>query len=380
MPAERVVVAMSGGVDSSVAAALLVAEGHEVIGATMQIWPSWLPANRAEGGCCSLAAVEDARRVAATLGIPYYVLDLQESFADGVIRPFAEAYLRGVTPNPCLACNTRIKFRALLAKARALGATRLATGHYARSGFDPARGRYLLWRGADPRKDQSYALYGLDQEQLAASLFPLGGLRKDEVRALARDRGLAVAEKGESQEICFIPDHDYAGFLCAYRREALAPGPIVDRAGRVLGRHKGLACYTVGQRRGLGIAAPEPLYVLELRPESNEVVVGPEEALYQGELWAGEVNWIGLAPPLPASVQVMAKIRYSAPPAAAVVYPLAGGRAKVVFGRPQRAIAPGQAVVFYRGDEVLGGGTIGSASDHVRYDRGDRSRGTGSIS
>ena len=365
MPAKRVVVAMSGGVDSSVAAALLVEEGYDVIGATMQIWPSWLPASQAEGGCCSLAAVEDARQVAAALGIPYYVLNLQEPFEDEVIRPFAEAYLRGVTPNPCLVCNTRLKFGSLLAKARALGATRLATGHYARSGFDPGKGRYFLRRGVDPRKDQSYALYGLDQGQLAASLFPLGGLRKGEVRSLARDRGLGVAEKGESQEICFIPDDDYAGFLRTYRHEALAPGPIVDRAGCLLGHHQGLARYTVGQRRGLGIAAQEPLYVLALRPASDEVVVGPEEALYQGELWAEEINWISLATPLPASVEVRAKIRYSAPLAEAVVYPQDERRAKVVFDRPQRAVAPGQAVVFYQGDEVVGGGTICFIADSV---------------
>ena len=352
-------------VDSSVAAALLVEEGYDVIGATMQIWPSWLPASQAEGGCCSLAAVEDARQVAAALGIPYYVLNLQEPFEDEVIRPFAEAYLRGVTPNPCLVCNTRLKFGSLLAKARALGATRLATGHYARSGFDPGKGRYFLRRGVDPRKDQSYALYGLDQGQLAASLFPLGGLRKGEVRSLARDRGLGVAEKGESQEICFIPDDDYAGFLRTYRHEALAPGPIVDRAGCLLGHHQGLARYTVGQRRGLGIAAPEPLYVLALRPASDEVVVGPEEALYQGELWAEEINWISLATPLPASVEVRAKIRYSAPLAEAVVYPQDERRAKVVFDRPQRAVAPGQAVVFYQGDEVVGGGTICFIADSV---------------
>jgi len=356
--AERVVVAMSGGVDSSVAAVLLAEAGYEAIGATMQIWPAGLPGSQAENGCCSLAAVEDARRVAAALGIPYYVLSLQESFTTEVIKPFARAYLRGVTPNPCLACNSRVKFGALLDKARALGATRLATGHYARSGFDPIRGRYLLRRGVDQGKDQSYALYGLSQEQLAASLFPLGGLRKEEVRALARRRKLPVAEKEESQEICFIPDHDYAGFLCAYHGRPLSPGTIVDRAGRVLGAHQGVARYTVGQRRGLGIAAPEPLYVVEIRPDSNEVIVGPEDDLYTAELAAEDVNWIALAPPLPESIEVEAKIRYSATPAAAVVHPREGNRAAVHFARPQRAVAPGQAVVFYQGDEVVGGGTI----------------------
>ncbi|MGE5552005.1 MAG: tRNA 2-thiouridine(34) synthase MnmA, partial [Bacteroidota bacterium] len=334
MARERVLVAMSGGVDSSVAAALLVEAGHEVIGATMQIWPAWLPGGQGEGGCCSLAAVEDARRVAAALGIPYYVLNLQESFADEVIAPFAEAYLRGVTPNPCLACNTRVKFGALLQKARALGAGRLATGHYARSGYEAARGRYLLRRGADARKDQSYALYGLNQAQLAASLFPLGEMTKGEVREKARHLGLPVAEKGESQEICFVPDNDYEGFLRSYVDGAnsspnplssteergdtspargvssLASGPIVDREGRVLGYHQGIAGYTVGQRRGLGISAPEPLYVLELRPERGEVVVGPEDALYEDELTAEAVNWIAYGEPVPPSLRVEAKIRY----------------------------------------------------------------------
>lgn len=376
-------VAMSGGVDSSVAAALLVEAGHEVIGATMQIWPAWLPGGQGEGGCCSLAAVEDARRVAAALGIPYYVLNLQESFADEVIAPFAEAYLRGVTPNPCLACNTRVKFGALLQKARALGAGRLATGHYARSGYEAARGRYLLRRGADARKDQSYALYGLNQAQLAASLFPLGEMTKGEVREKARHLGLPVAEKGESQEICFVPDNDYEGFLRSYVdgvnsppsplasaeargrtaaaggvSSALAPGAIVDRDGHTLGRHGGVAGYTVGQRRGLGIAASEPLYVLELRPETNEVVVGPEDALYEDELTAEAVNWIAYGEPVPPSLRVEAKIRYGAPAAAATVAPLLDGRARVLFDRPQRAIAPGQAVVFYDGDVVVGGGTI----------------------
>lgn len=364
----RTLAAMSGGVDSSVAAALLCAAGEEVVGATMQIWPRWLPEAEVEGGCCSLAAVEDARRVAAALGIPYYVLNMAEEFAEHVIAPFAAEYLRGRTPNPCLACNVKLKFGALLRKARELGAERLATGHYARTAYDAERGRHLLLRGLDPAKDQSYALYGLTQDQLAAAVFPLGGLRKDEVRRLARRFGLPVAEKGESQEICFVPDRDYVGFLRGYANAragspgtdgaALRPGPIVDREGRVLGEHKGLAAYTVGQRRGLGIAAPEPLYVLELRAETNELVVGPERALYRRSLHAEAVNWIAYGAPLPEEMEVAVKIRYGAAPAPAVVRPRGEDGAEVIFAAPQRAIAPGQAAVFYRDEVVVGGGTI----------------------
>ncbi|MBX5465647.1 MAG: tRNA 2-thiouridine(34) synthase MnmA, partial [Clostridia bacterium] len=275
MAAVRVVAAMSGGVDSSVAAALLVRQGYEVIGVTMQIWQARDPAEEARlGGCCSLGAVADARRVAELLGIPYYVLNLQEAFRRAVIDDFVREYARGRTPNPCIVCNREIKFAALLERARELGAEYVASGHYARAGWDAGRGRWVLRRGRDARKDQSYVLYPLEQEQLAHVLFPLGGMEKAETRRLAAELGLPVAAKPESQEICFVRDGDYAAFLEGEIPDRFRPGPIVDRRGRLLGTHRGLPRYTVGQRRGLGVAAREPLYVLEVDAERNRLVVG----------------------------------------------------------------------------------------------------------
>ncbi len=353
-----VVVAMSGGVDSSLTAALLVQQGYNVIGATMQIWD----ADREDAddrGCCSLTAVGDARRVADKLGIPYYVLNFRQLFQETVVDYFIAEYSSGRTPNPCIACNRYVKFAGLLQKALALGAEYVATGHYARIGYDEARGRYLLRKGVDPAKDQSYALYHLNQHTLKHFLMPLGEYTKTETRRMAREIGLAVADKPDSQEICFVPDDDYQSFLAAKAPASLRPGDIVDTHGRVLGRHNGLPLYTVGQRKGLGIAAGRPLYVVALDTDRNQVIVGDDSDVFASELIAGDLNYIAfdeLTGPLTAAV----KIRYSAREAPAVIAPLAGGRVSVKFAMPQRAITPGQSVVFYDGDIVLGGGIIGT--------------------
>ena len=355
----RVVVAMSGGVDSSVAAALLRAEGHEVIGVTLNVWPKPAPSAQPEreDACCSLSAVEDARRVADSLGIPHYTLNFREVFAATVIKDFVAEYQRGRTPNPCLRCNEHVKFGALLDRAEALGADYIATGHYARIAYDGLRGRYLLRKGLDPAKDQSYVLYALRQAQLARTLLPLGEMTKAETRRLAAELRLAVADKAESQELCFVPDNDYGSFLRDQAGLAPPAGPIFDQAGRQMGTHRGLVYYTVGQRRGLGLAAGEPLYVIALDPERNALVVGPESTLYASCLVAEAVNLVAV-PELPAPAMAKAKVRYRAPEAEAQVSQLPGGRLRVRFAQPQRAIAPGQAVVAYQGDEVLGGGTI----------------------
>lgn len=350
MRAPRIVVGMSGGVDSSVAAALLVEQGFEVVGVTLHL-------AGAGSRCCSLDDAEDARRVASALGIRFYVANQQEAFRREVTLPFADAYLAGRTPLPCAACNRLFKFGALLARARALGAEAVATGHYARLEEDPESGEWRLLRGRDAAKDQSYFLFDLRQEQLARARFPLGELTKEEVRARARALGLATAEKPESQEICFVPHGDYAKVVEALRPGA-APGEgeIVDGEGRVLGRHAGIHHFTIGQRRGLGLAAPERLYVKRLDAERNRVVVGREEELAVRGARLGGVSWIGSAPrgPLRATV----RIRYRHPGAPAWVEPDGEGGAAVRFETPVAALAPGQAAVFYAGDRVLGGGWI----------------------
>ncbi|MDI3297751.1 MAG: tRNA 2-thiouridine(34) synthase MnmA [Bacillota bacterium] len=358
----RVVAAMSGGVDSSVAAALLVEQGYEVIGVTLQIWQARDPGAQARlGGCCSLGAVSDARRVAELLGIPYYVLNLQEAFRRSVIDDFVREYARGRTPNPCIVCNREIKFAALLERARELGADYVASGHYARVDWEPERGRWRLRRGRDARKDQSYVLYPLEQEQLAHVLFPLGGMEKAETRRLAAELGLPVASKPESQEICFVRDGDYARFLEEEIPDRFVPGPIVDRQGRVLGRHRGLPRYTVGQRRGLGLAAPEPLYVLEVDAGANRLVVGTASEAGRRRFEVEPVTWVSEAPPADdgwreATVQIRAHS-----PVRAVRYRLAGGdpgRLELELLEPLRAVTPGQSAVLYRGDEVVAGGPI----------------------
>ena len=351
----RVVVALSGGVDSAVAAALLVEQGYETIGLMMRLWAEAANGRPSPNRCCSLDAIEDARAVCRHLGIPFYVINYELPFLDRVVGPFVMDYSRGRTPNPCLACNRYLKFGLLLQRALALDAQFLATGHYAR--IQRRDDTYQLLRGRDPDKDQSYALYMLGQQELQRVLFPVGELMKEEVREVANRTGLPIADKPESQEICFIPGRDYRGFLRERAPQAFRPGPIVDRAGRVLGQHRGLPGYTIGQRRGLGIAAPEPLYVLGVDVARNALVVGPASELGRRALVAEDVNWVaGEAPPEPVSAT--AKIRLHGQETAVVVTPFPGRRARVVFAEPQRDIAPGQAAVFYAGDVVLGGGRI----------------------
>ncbi|KPJ52371.1 hypothetical protein AMJ39_08045 [candidate division TA06 bacterium DG_24] len=354
----RIAVAMSGGVDSSVAAARLVEAGHEVIGITMSLYCPERESVQARS-CCGLESVHDARRVADHLGIRHYVFDFRDIFEREVIEPFCRAYLSGRTPNPCVDCNTRVRFRHLLDKVKAVGAARLATGHYARIEHDMEAERRMLARGRDPAKDQSYFLWGMTQESLARTAFPLGEMTKEETKEYARRLGLKVADKPESQEICFVPEGGYGSFVVRRCSEQIGPGPIYDLSGQVVGEHRGLPYYTIGQRSGTGVALGRPVYVVAIRPDDNAIVVGDEEALYCDQLVAGQVNWIsGHAPD--GEIEVTAKIRYLHTGARARVHPTGRRCAAVLFDQPQRAITPGQSVVFYRERLVLGGGVIGA--------------------
>jgi len=369
-----IAVAMSGGVDSSTVAAMLAHAGgddspNSVVGLTLQLWDQTrlagkhgIPDAPKAGRCCSLDDVYDARRVAEHLKIPYYVVNQQERFEEAVVRPFVAEYLAGRTPIPCSLCNNHLKFDQLLQTARSIGADRIATGHYAVNEFDAARNRWILKRPADLAKDQTYFLFGLTQEQLAHTLFPLGRLTKPEVREIARLHGLALAEKPDSQEICFIPGGDYKQFLTAYLEEqgeklAETAGEMVASTGEVLGHHDGISNFTVGQRKGLGVSSPSPLYVLNIDPASHRVTVGADEELATSTLRARDLNWISI-PSLSSSMRVRIKIRHRHEPAWATLSPAGPHEVVATFDEPQRAVTPGQSAVFYDGDEVVGGGWI----------------------
>lgn len=351
----RVLVGMSGGVDSSATAALLLTQGYEVIGVTLKLWPQDC-VSRAEDKCCGPQAVMDARSVCAQLGIPYYLIDESAEFQQRVIGYFAAEYRAGRTPNPCVMCNQHLKFGTLLDRARQLGCDRVATGHFARVERS-ANGRVLLMRGRDLRKDQSYFLFSLRQDQLDFVLFPLGEKTKADTREVARACSLRTADKEESMEICFVPDNDYGRFLQQAQLVDKHPGDIVDAAGKVLGQHEGIAFYTIGQRKGLGISSPRPLYVVDLDVDHNRVVVGDETQLQRSDFRVANCNWIPFDDP-PESFECLAKIRYNHPGARARVFPGSFGTAEVRLMEPGRAITPGQACVFYQDDLVVGGGWI----------------------
>lgn len=360
-------VAMSGGVDSSVAAARLQRDGHPIIGFTMQLWNQRRrlgpDAEPAPSRCCSLDDVYDARRVAEELGFPFYVVNLEDWFDKSVVRPFVEDYLAGQTPIPCVSCNTKLKFARLVGLARQVGAQRVATGHYARVEYNEATGRFILKKGRDRSKDQSYFLFEMTQNQLERAVFPLGHLTKAEVRKIAQELGLPTADKAESQEICFVPDGDYARFVERYARFELGrsdcgqAGEITTTAGAVLGEHRGLHRYTIGQRRGIGVSSARPLYVVNIDVERNKLVVGGRSELLRNAFTAARVNWVSVpepAVPLRAGVRV----RYRSPESPATITPIENGEVRVEFDEPQPAITPGQASVFYAGDVLLGGGWI----------------------
>jgi tRNA-specific 2-thiouridylase len=368
LPGTPIAVAMSGGVDSSAVAAMLKSEGHELVGLTMQLWNQRRLAGKegmpeqVQGRCCSIDDVYDARRVAEMLAIPYYVVNHQERFERDVIRPFVDEYLAGRTPIPCSLCNNHLKFDQLLLTARQIGAEQIATGHYARNEYDPERGRWILKRPADASKDQTYFLFGLTQEQLSRTLFPLGGFTKPEVRELARGYGLALANKADSQEICFIPGGDYKHFIDAYLEEQgeVVPdtaGELVSVGGQSRGHHEGIHNFTVGQRKGLGLASPTPLYVISINSERKQVTVGTEQELQRETLRTRRLNWISIAG-LEGEMRAQVKIRHRHEPAWATLRSVGADEVEVQFDEPVRAVTPGQAAVFYFEDEVVGGGWI----------------------
>lgn len=354
---EKVVVGMSGGVDSSVTAYLLKKAGYDVIGVTMQIWQDEDETVMEEnGGCCGLSAVDDARRVANALEIPYYVMNFKNEFKRDVIDYFVEEYLQGRTPNPCIACNRYVKWESLLTRSLSIGADYIATGHYA-SVVKLENGRYALKKSVSDAKDQTYALYNLSQDQLSKTLMPLGDYTKDQIRAIAKDIGLLVANKPDSQEICFVPDNDYASFIAEYTGKNIEEGNFVDTSGKILGKHKGIIHYTVGQRKGLGIALGKPVFVLEIRPETNEVVIGTNDEIFTDHLYANRLNAMSVEK-FQDGMEVTAKIRYNHSGSPCKLTMISEDIIKCEFTEPQRAVTPGQAVVFYDGDVVAGGGTI----------------------
>lgn len=353
---ERAIIGMSGGVDSSVAAYLMKKAGYECIGATMRLYDS----STEESTCCSLDDVEDARAVASRLGIRHYVFNFKDDFDRQVIQKFVTGYEQGLTPNPCIDCNRHLKFDRLLRRAQELGCNWVVSGHYAQIRQDPVSGRYLLYKAADRAKDQTYFLACLNQEQMAHILFPLGGLTKTQVRQIAQENGFVNARKRDSQDICFVPDGDYGAFLQRYTGKTYPEGDFLDLQGQVVGHHRGAACYTLGQRKGLGLAMGAPVYVCAKDMQRNTVTVGPGEALFSPALLAGDWNWYPF-PTLTAPMRVTVKTRHSQFEQAATVYPEENGFARVEFDQPQRAVTPGQAVVLYDGDMVVGGGTITEA-------------------